>query len=439
MNKINMVICTFLAAGIMPLIAENEPAQQEPLTLEHALTLADRQAPQIQIANQQVYIARGQITEVRAAALPQIGVKLHYTRLDDIPTMQFGDTPITMGRRNNYDAIAEVQQLLYAGGGVRAAQELAREYEAAARAQVEQIRIRTAYQVHQAFYHVLRAQAHVNVAQEAYQLAQRNHEIVAHKEAQGISTPFDRVRAESLRSQRHAESIAAQNLKQNAYLALYRILNLPLDTNRQITGDLHIDLPAMAEGDLLALARKHRPDLAAARYAIAIEREATKIARSGAKPTVAAFGRYQQSNPNTAFEDEWEDEWMIGIRAEIPIFQGGRTHGKVNQAQASLQQAQLRYEDLQAQTKLEIAQARTDLVTAERLREAEAAFVAESREALRLATRAYEEGLQEQIDVLSAQVALADSQRRLADAAYNRMMAFRALELATGTLLQHQK
>ncbi len=416
-------------------LADTDATDTSPLTLIEALTLADNHARHIQIAQQEVSVAQGQITEIRADALPQLGLRFDYTYLDEIPMLMFGDAPINMGRRDNYEAAAELQQILYAGGGIRAAKNLAREYESAAHALVDEARSATAYQVHQAFNQVLRTKAHVAVATEAHKLAERNYSIVRQKEEQGISTSFDRIRAESQRSQRSAEVIAAENALEKARLALFRLLDLPLDSPREITGELEVDPPEISQDALLSIARQNRPDLAAARFKVAVEREGEQVARSGRKPKVVAFGRYQQANPNTSFENEWEDEWIVGLRAEMPIFQGGRTQGKINQSRARLEQARLQYEDLLLQTEWEIAEAQANIRTTERLLEAETAFAAESREALRLATRAYEEGLQEQIDVLSAQVALAESERRLADAAYNRIMAYRALERATGTLL----
>ncbi len=430
-----MSACLMLIASMGLADTNASETYTSPLTLIEALTLADNHARHIQIAQQEVSVARWQITEVRADALPQLGLGFDYTHLDEIPMVMFGDAPIHMGRRDNYEARAELQQILYAGGGIRAAQNLAREYESAAHAQVDEARTVTAYQVHQAFNQVLRTKAHVAVATEARKLAERNYAIVRQKEEQGISTSFDRIRAESQRSQRSAEEIAAENALEKARLALFRLLDVPLDSARAITGELEVDPPDISQDELLSIARQHRPDLAAARYKVAVEREAGQVARSGRRPKIVAFGRYQQSNPDTSFQNEWEDEWMVGVRAEMPVFQGGRTQGRINQSRARLEQARLQYEDLLLQTEWEIAEAQANIRTAERLLEAETAFAAESREALRLATRAYEEGLQEQIDVLSAQVALAESERRLADAAYNRVMAYRALERATGTLL----
>ena len=427
--------CVMLMGSMMIAADSASGSEASSLTLQEALQIADHHARPIQIAQQEVSIARGQITEVRADALPQLGLHFDYTHIDEVPILPSGEAAIPLGQRDNYEAAAELQQVLYAGGGIRAAQNLAREYESAAHAKVDHQRTQTAFQVHQAFNQVLRKQAHVEVAEEAMKLAERNYEIVRQKEEQGISTSFDRIRAESQRSQRSAEQIAAENELEKARLALFRLLDMPLDSPRTISGALEVDPPDMPQDELQSIARQHRPDLAAARYEVAMKREGKQVARSDRRPNVVAFGRYQQSNPDRSYENEWEDEWMVGVRAEMPIFQGGRTRGKLNQSRARLEQARLQYDDLLVQAEWEIAQALANIRTTERLLEAETAFAAESREALRLATRSYEEGLQEQIDVLSAQVALAESERRLADATYNQMMAYRELERATGTLL----
>lgn len=406
-----------------------------PLSLQEALRLADERSFAVQHALQDAAAARGQITETRAMALPRVNLNAQYVRLDEVTSVSFGDSAFSMGQKDNYEAVAELQQVLYAGGGVRAALNLAREYEGAADAQVGHTRQLTAYAVHAAFNQVLLTREHRLVAEQALDLSRKNMVDVQSKLRQGVARNFDLLRAEAQVSQSEADRIAAENAESKARMALFRLLEIPLNSPRDVVGALRDAPGALPMSDPFSLAMEHRPDLVAARRMMAVQREAVRIAQSGSRPTIVAFGQGKYANPDRSNASDWEESWMVGVRAEMPIFDGLQTRGKVQQARARLRQAELRYEDTASQIRLEIAQAEADIETARRLVDALAQNVAESEASLQLARRAYEEGLQEQIDVITAQLALMNSKHRHASALYQQTMAQRALELAAGILV----
>ncbi|NCC36147.1 MAG: TolC family protein, partial [Chloroflexia bacterium] len=312
---------------------------------------------------------------------------------------------------------------------------LGREYEGATDAQVSHTRQLTAYAVHSAFNQVLLTREHRLVAEQALDLSRKNLADVQSKLRQGVARNFDLLRAEAQVSQSEADRIAAENAERKSRMALFRLLEIPLDSPRDVVGALCTAPENQRLSDPFSVAMKHRPDLVAAHHMMSVQREAVRVAQSGSRPAIVAFGQGKYANPDRSHADEWEDSWMVGVRAEIPIFDGLQTRGKVQQARAQLRQAELHYEDTISQVRLEIAQAEADIETARRLVDALAQNVAEAEESLQLARRAYEEGLQEQIDVITAQLALMNSKHRHATALYQQTMAQRALELAAGILV----
>jgi len=415
--------------------AFSEPAvTNAPLTLQEALRLADEHSFAVRHALQESAVARGQITEARSAALPRLDLSAQYARLDEVTSVNFGDSAFSMGQRDNYEAVAEVRQVLYAGGGVRAALRLAKEYEGTAVAHAGHTRQLTAYAVHAAFNEVLLASEHLTVAEQAVALSRKNLTDVQSRLRQGVARNFDLLRAEAQVSQSEADRIAAENAQRKARMALFRLLELPLDSAREVVGRLdeprHQPLP-----DPISLAMANRQDLVAARHMVGVQRESVGVAQSHARPAIVAFGQGKYANPDRSFADDWETSWMVGVRAELPVFDGLQTRGKVQQASARLRQAELNFDDTLSRIRLDIAQAEADIATARRLVDALAQNVVEAEESLQLARRAYEEGLQEQIDVITAQLALVNSKHRHATALYQQTMARRALELAAGILV----
>ena len=430
----------FWALLILALIVSMTHAQAaNELSLADALDLAEQQNLHLQMLREELNVAGGQITEARAGALPFVNLGAHYSRVDDVPAFGSGAEAMQMGQLDNYKALAEVRQVLYAGGGVKAALRMAREFQAATASRVQYGRAETAFGIHALFNGVLLAREDIKVALEAIELSEQNlFDVRSHYE-QGIAKRFDLLRAEEQLSRSRSDLIAASNGLHKARLALLRAVELPLDDPREITGELRFVPAEFNTTNALALALEHREDLAEASRNIHVQREAVAVARSAGRPQVGLFGEIKQANPDRSFQDEWETSWAAGIRADFPVFDGLKTRGRVAQQMARLRQAELQRDNLASQIGLEVSEALADLETSAELVAARRQRVEEANEAMRLARRGYEEGLQPQIDVLDAQLSLSNSRRSYAQAVFEHVMALRRLERATGTLANKEQ
>lgn len=416
--------------AILVLVVSTATTLAQDLTLSEALRLADESNLALQAGREETAIAEGRVTEVRSLALPRLDLIAQYVRVDDVASL--GE--IQLGQLDNYEAAADISQVLFAGGGVRAAQRLAREYEAGVREGIARANQATAYEVHNRFNLILLARENLGVMEQDLALARRNLADVRALLAQGMARRFDQLRAEEQVSSSEADRLAAANALAKTRLDLLRFLDLPLDEERSVAGSLMFETEPAPPTNAVTLAMEHRPDLAAARRAVAARKESVTVAKSGRRPRVAAFGQVRYGNPDRQYQDEWEDSWMVGVRAELPLFDGMETRGKVSQERGRLRQADIELRDLIAQIGLEVTQAEVDLETAARLVKARDQNVKEAEEALRLAQRSYAEGLEQQIDVIAAQLSFTNSRQRQAVARYEQMMAYRRLQLAMGLL-----
>ncbi len=447
MNRIahgGRTLMVILALGTVTLTqarAEQDAKVPEPgdatLTLNAALDMAELQNLDLQIIREELNTADGRIVEARSAALPHLDLAAKYVRLDEVATFGSGPEAMQMGQLDNYAAAAELGQVLYAGGGVRAALRMAKDYRAATGHRVEYSRAEIAFGIHALFNRVLLAREDVKVALEALELSEQNLKDVQSRFQQGIAQRFDLLRAEEQLSRSRADRIAADNGLHKAHLALLRALVLPLDDPRPIAGELSFIPVAGDLTNAMAMALAQREDLAEANRNVQVQREAVTVARSNGRPRVGLFGEAKEANPNRTYQDEWESSWMAGIRAELPVFDGLKTRGQVAQQSARLRQAELQRDNLVAQIGLEVSDALADLRTSAELVKTRRQRVAEAEEAMRLARRGYEEGLQPQIDVLDAQFSLTSSRRGYALAVFEHVMACRRLERSTGTLISN--
>ena len=404
------------------------------LTLALALEIAERGNRQFQALRAERQVSQGRFVELRASALPQLRLRSQYVRLDDVPSLATENGSVSLGQLDNYEVALELSQYVYAGGGLGAALDLGRANREATESDIEHSRCELAYMVHGMFNGVLLWKENVSVAVAAERLAEENLEdVIAHFD-QGMATRFDVLRAEEQVSSQGAYRIEAESELTKARLSLLQALGLPLDDECVIEGELRYEAVTVELSNSVVRALMNRNDLRSAGHAVEAQTEAVTIEKSRGRPSVRVFGEARYGNPDRAFEDEWETSWQVGVRLELPLFDGFLVDGRVDQAEARLRQTELMQRDLASRIELELAQAVADLESAEDLVAAAEDSVAKAEEAVRLAERGYEEGVQEQVDVLGAQLALRDSRRRYAQSVFTHVMAKRRLEYVMGEL-----
>jgi len=130
------------------------------------------------------------------------------------------------------------------------------------------------------------------------------------------------------------------------------------------------------------------------------------------------------------------DGWTVGARATWPLFDGLATKGKVSQARAQREQADLDFADARRAIELEVRQAYSDYLQSVELLEAQKKTVEQAEESLRLAEARFRAGTGTQLDVLSAQTALTDARSNEIQALYDYNVAVATLERATGSTVE---
>jgi outer membrane protein TolC len=126
------------------------------------------------------------------------------------------------------------------------------------------------------------------------------------------------------------------------------------------------------------------------------------------------------------------DNWGVGIKASIALFDGFATKAKVDEAKAQYNQAYLQKEDLVEQLAVNIRNACLNLAEAKAIVEAQRDSIVEAKEALRLSEVRFDNGVGINLDVLDSQVALAQVEQSLAQGMYDCIMAKAALDQTMG-------
>lgn len=410
------------------------------LTLNQALDLAIRQNADVLRAREDLRRSHGVVVETRSEALPRLHARGEYRETD----VKFIDAfPGSGGPSENQErpwyATVEITQLLFAGGRVRAALQVARLSDQIAVLDFERTVADTIFVVRRTFYEVLLNMELVKVREQSIHLLDEQLKDTRNRFDVGAVPQFNVLRAEVELANAKPPLIRARNALRLAKENLVKLTALddpqqqPEFTNFEFVGDLRRERRDWSLADALRLSSDQRAEIKQAEKRVKLQRENTKIARSGYLPEVSAFANYGVRN--TLFGDQVDESihgWSAGGRASWNIFDGMQTHGRLQQARADLAAAEITAADTRRVVGLEVRQAYSDYQQATELIEAQARTVEQAEEGLRLAEARFRAGSGTQLDVLSAQTALTEARSNEAQAAHDYNVALSALDRATG-------
>jgi outer membrane protein TolC len=342
----------------------------------------------------------------------------------------FGDIPTIVGPFNVFDARIFVSQSVLDFGALNGARAEAHNVEAA------RLMFRSArdYVIHVAgnlFVQALAASARADAARAQEETARTLHQQAIDLKQGGIIAGIDVLRAEVQLSTQTQRATIAANEFEKAKLTLARAIGLPLGQRFELDPVLP-DLPAadISIDDAVAMAYTTRPD-----YKAAIERlsaaESTRRSIVGeALPSVrvnADFGEIGLT-PSDA-----RSTYALTGAVSVPIFQGGRTRGRLLEADADIRNRRSEAEDLKASIYYEVRTAFLDLdATARQL-----ALAGKTRDLanqqLTQARDRFAAGVGNNIEVVQAQDAVAVAAEQFIAAQYGYDLAKGALIRGTGT------
>jgi outer membrane protein len=405
------------------------------VTLDEAVTLALRQNPDVLRSVREIERVHGQIVEVRAQALPHLGVTGSFTSTD--PHLTMVGIPGAFIQRNAWTISLELRQAIYAGGQVSSAIAVAKLSQGAAYYNLRDVLDRTVSEVRKQFAQVLVTAALIDVAQESVELASKQLADTKNRFAAGTVPRFNVLRAEVELASVKPVLIRAKNDSLIARLQLAKTLGLDAAPDGKPTfeciGELRVPKQSLALPDALSLGRALRPFLKSQREQILIEKERITIAQAGFKPRLDANANYQvRMNPTTGNTLDSLNGYFLGVTGRWNIFDSFETVGQVSQARARFDSALVTYQDSVQQVELEVQRAFADLQQFRETIESQQKNVQQALEALRLAQERLAAGAGTQLEVLDARVALTRARNTELQAQGDYVRALAEFDRATG-------
>jgi TolC family type I secretion outer membrane protein len=427
------------AAG--PIHAASTNTIPDTLKLDDCIHLALKQNPTILKAREEIRRNQGVIVEVRAQAIPQITASGSYQQiakstLDSIPVPGFPS--VFDNQEQPWTAQIEISQLVYSGGRVSAALRAAKLSDQIATLGFQRAVADTILNVRKDFYQILLDTALVDVREQSVTLLEEQLRDAQSRFDVGSVPRFNVLRAEVELENAKPPLIRAQNDLRISKESLVKLLAIDASNQTNAFSPINFEGKLVYEHrnwelpTALEQALQRRPELLAADRQVAVAKANVQVASSGYKPQASVFGNYGWHDYSfTNRLDDTREGWILGANVSWALFDGMLTHGKVTEARAQLQEANLDYADTRRQVELEVRQAYSDYLQTLELIEAQKKTVEEAEESLRLAEARFRAGTGTQLDVLSAQTALTEARSNEIQALHDYNVAIAMLERVT--------
>ncbi|CAN5685922.1 TolC family outer membrane protein [soil metagenome] len=457
MNRFLRILPGFLPGSLVLLCTLPAPgAAQTSLSLAEAERRALEQGEEVALVREQIAQAEDEITQIRAGALPEISASLGYTRsirsifdgIAAVPT-EPGNDPgengepdpdnpfanLPFGRPNTWIAGLRVTQPLYAAGRVSIGLDIADRVRETLRLELEEAEAEVRLQVREAYFQAIFSELLVEIAAEAYQLADEQLRQVRGFREQGVASELDELTARVERDNLEPQVVDARNGARLARLNLLRLVQLPADTQVILTTPLEAQLAGVDE-ESLREALESRARIQAARTLVRIEEDQVRLARSGYRPTVGAFlDLGWQAFPATVVPTSggvWNEDWNAGLQVSIPIFNGFRTRAEIGSAQSGVRQAQLQLSQLVEGLRLELESGLSELESALSQVDARRGTAEEARRVVELAELRFAAGSGTALELSNTRLLLQQSRINEAEALLRYVRTIARLERASG-------
>ena len=446
MNGKTLLVLATLAAG--PALAQSTPPVAVPSTLSlgDAARLGARNTASAQTARVRVAEAQARVVQSRSGLFPQLsGSGYQLARTTNTASFGFsfpaepGQPPLfdpngsIIGPFWNVDLRGRITQPLFDFGAFARLRE-SKAAVASASAQATVASDQAAAQAALIYVRALRAEDDFRSRAADSVLASDLVTIAQSQLQAGTGVILDVTRAQAQLAATRAQLIASRAARDRARIDLARALNIPVGTPFTLGDSLaNADTASFSTDSSVATERalRTRPDLIAAQARIAAARQSVTAIRAERLPSVSFIG---DDGVNGKSYGHLLNTYEYGFQVNIPILDGFRREGRIQEQQGIVREAEIQERDIQQQAAADVSGAILDLHAAREQ-------VGATREGYRLAEEQvaqarerFRAGVAGNADVITALLQLTTARTSVIDAETNYQNARIALARAQGAI-----
>jgi outer membrane protein TolC len=403
-------------AQVVPARSDN-PAAHLSLTLAQAVDMALKNNLQAQLAREGVVQAMGEKGLGLSALLPNLSGATYQANLTSnlaamgLTASTFPGLDPFVGPFSRFDARLQLVQSVFNLASIRRYQALVHGL-ALARAEQLSANQRVVIATVMSYLAVIEAQQSVEAARADVTLAERLFELATSQHKAGVATGIDVTRAETRLAAQRVRLAQARTALDTTKLDLLRITGASLSSEVTLAENMRFVPESLPDPEsAVQKALQDRIEIRSGEEQVRIASAQKQAAVAGWLPSLSFFGDYGSSAVTPLVTSL--PTRSVGIRLDLPVFDGGRTRSEIQVAASRLRQAQLRLNDLRAAVEKEVRQALDNLMTRKEQVEAAQKALGLAQRELQLAEDRFRNGVGDNVEVVNAQAALENARQGL--------------------------
>ncbi|MEO1209831.1 MAG: TolC family protein [Cyanobacteria bacterium J06638_20] len=405
-----------------PTISEEVTLEEsQAITLEQAIALAERNNPELEAARLALDRQFAVLREQQAALYPRLSLggdltlqegqeQQQISRIDpftgDVEFDEVGDdVDVILGGtvRIDYDVFTSGRRdaLIDAAEGQLEFQEL----------QIEAFLAELELSVAQSYYGLQEADERLRIFRDSLAQAEQNLQDAEALERAGVGTRFDVLQAEVEVANRQQDLINALRDQAVARRQLAQLLSIPPTINLTAADPIAVEeaWPLSLEESIVR-AYRNRAELEQRLLEREISDDQRRAAIAQYGPQLSAFAQYSAQNLLNDEDNDFIDDYRIGLELSLNLFDGGASRAQARQQEVNTQIAEAEFANARDTIRFQVEQAYLSLVANDTNIETTSLNVERATESLRLARLRFQAGVGTQSDVLRAQAELTQAE-----------------------------
>ncbi|HTP79753.1 MAG TPA: TolC family protein [Bacteroidota bacterium] len=421
------------------------------LTVDEALQVGLDKSKSLHSSWMNVQYADAKSGEANALRLPSLKFSGRYTRLSDIPPVEFALPANTFGPGlppsntiipfspsivDNYNLQVTLQQPIFTGFRLERNADVAEYSAQATQKMFEKDRSDLVYNIKYSYWNLSKAVELEKVDSENVDEIRAHVRDIENWQNQGLATTNDVLKVKVQLSDAQLRLIDARNNVQIARISLNSVLGLPLETSVDLASSIHHEPVPTPELEMLVQAAlEKRPEVLSMELRVKAGDAAVSLAQSNWWPQVYLIGDYLTARPNTRIfptQDQFKDTWDVNLGVSFDLWNWGTTVHQTDEAKAQMTQAQDDLAQLRDAVTLDVTRSMLNLHRAqERIGVAEQE-VRQAEENYRVTDAKFKQGLAVNTDLLDAEVALLQARTSYTESLVDYQLAEAALARSVG-------
>lgn len=340
--------------------------------------------------------------------------------------------------RQIYTVSVMLTQPIYMGGGIIAANRMAKIGEEMAANNIEATTQSTLHSIDQAYWLVVSVNHKKQLAESYLEVVKKLDNDVQKMIAEGVATRADGLKVAVKVNEAEMSLTQAENGLALSKMLLCQLCGLPVENDVHLEDEESADLVATAnvENTDNSVAMENRPELKLLDNALDLSRQSTKLVRAAFLPQVILTGGYMASNPNlfNGFERKLSGVWNVGVVVRVPLWNWMEGTYKVRASKIASSIVQLERDEISEKIELQVSQCKFKVNEANRRLSLARKNVENAEENLRCANVGFKEGVLQTTDVMAAQTAWLQAQSQKIDAEIDVRLSQVNLKKALGVL-----